>query len=125
MSPKAIRVDMPDRFYTNWARWLLSESNSRAVWPFSPHTRAQYIERLLQIGTPTATREAARVAPPDGRVLAHLALLLAAEDPAENPRARGDANWLSRRALALVPGYAPALDVQAILSKEPSPPAHE
>ncbi|HXJ55937.1 MAG TPA: protein kinase [Verrucomicrobiae bacterium] len=119
------RTEIPDRFYASWARWLLSESNSRAVWPFSPHTRAEYVERLLQIATPTAIREAARVAPADGRVLAHLALLLVAEDPAENPRARGDADWLSRRALALVPGYAPALDVQAILSKEASPRAHE
>ena len=77
-----------------------------------------YVERLLGVGSPEAVQEAARIAPTDGRALAGLAAHLLTEDPLKNPRARRDADWLSRRALAVLPGHGPALQVQASLSAQ-------
>jgi hypothetical protein len=105
-----------DPFYARWGAWFLSETNSRPVWPSSPHTLTHYVDRLLKLDTPAAIRHAVRVAPTDARAFTRLAAQLLREDPVQHPRARGDADWLSRRALTLMPGYEPALQVQRALS---------
>jgi dipeptidyl aminopeptidase/acylaminoacyl peptidase len=90
-------------------KWSVSERRSRTISPFSQLTVSEWLENRIKEGTVEGLRAAMQIAPANARVTAHLGRLLADQafeqgiDPDEARRARGEADFLTRRALKLAP----------------------
>ncbi len=90
-------------FYTRWAKWFFADRSTRTISPNSPVTLPDYVQRRIDENTFESLDDAVRLDPTNGLALARLALQVLKQDPARNPRQAGEADWLSRRALALAP----------------------
>jgi WD40 repeat protein len=91
-------------------KWSVSDRRNRAISPFSQVTVSEWLENRIQEGTVEGLRAAMQVDPANARVTAHLGRRLADQaleqgsDPDEARRARGEADFLTARALKLAPG---------------------
>jgi WD40 repeat protein len=90
-------------------KWSVSDRRNRTISPLSQVTVAEWLENRIREGTVEGLRAALQVDPADARVTAHLGRVLADEalrqggDPDEARRARGEADFLTIRALKLAP----------------------
>jgi hypothetical protein len=91
-------------------KWSVSDHRSRTISPFSQVTVSEWLENRIKGRTVEGLRAALQVDPGNARVTAHLGRHLAYQaleqgsDPDEARRARGEADFLTRRALKLAPG---------------------
>jgi WD40 repeat protein len=90
-------------------KWYISDRRSRAISPFSPVTVPEWLENRIEEGTVEGLRAALQVDPTNARVTAHLGRRLAdlvsllCMDPDGPRRARGEADFLTSRAVRLAP----------------------
>jgi WD40 domain-containing protein len=90
-------------------KWSVSDHRSRTISPLSQVTVAEWLENRIKEGTVEGLRAAMQLDPANARVTAHLGRLLADQalgkgsDPDETRRARGEADFLTGRALKLAP----------------------
>ena len=90
-------------------KWSVSDRRSRTISPFSQVTVSEWLENRIKEGTVEGLRAAMQVDPANARVTAHLGRRLADQalkqdsDPDEARRARGEADFLTSRALKLAP----------------------
>jgi WD40 repeat protein len=88
-------------------QWCVSDRRSRTISPFSQLTVSEWLEQTIKEGTVEGLRAAMQVDPSNARVTAHLGRCLAdfARDryPDEGRRIRGEADFLTCRALSLAP----------------------
>src|SRR5438046_10179295 len=90
-------------------KWSVSDRRTRTISPFSQVTVSEWLENRIKEGTVEGLRAAMQVDPANARVTAHLGRRLADyaleqdADPDEARRARGEADFLTRRALKLAP----------------------
>ena len=95
--------------YERILKWIVSDRGTRTISPFSKLTVPEWIENRIRDGDLEGLRSALFVQPNNPRLLAHLGKALAAKaiaanvDPDEARRARGEAVFLTRRALELSP----------------------
>jgi len=89
--------------------WSVSDRRSRMISPFSQVTVSEWLENRIKEGTVKRLRDAMELDPANARVTAHLGRCLADQavkqgsDPDEARRARGEADFLTSRALKLAP----------------------
>jgi hypothetical protein len=90
-------------------KWSVSDRRSRTISALSQVTVSEWLENRIKERTVEGLRAAMQVDPANARVTAHLGRCLAdhslAEgvDPDEARRARGEADFLTNRALKLAP----------------------
>ena len=90
-------------------KWSVSDRRSRTISPFSRVTVSEWLENRIKEGTVEGLRAAIQVEPANARITAHLGRRLAdlalkqGSDPDEARRARGEADFLTSRALELAP----------------------
>jgi hypothetical protein len=90
-------------------KWCVSDRKSRTISPFSQVTVSEWLESRIKEGTIKGLRAALQVDPANARVTAHLGRSLAdyalkqGSDPDKARRARGEADFLTSRALTLAP----------------------
>jgi dipeptidyl aminopeptidase/acylaminoacyl peptidase len=90
-------------------KWSVSDRRSRTISPFSQVTVSEWLENRIKEGTVKGLRAAIQVDPGNARVTAHLGRRLAdlaleqGADPDEVSRDRGEADFLTSRALKLAP----------------------
>jgi len=90
-------------------KWSVSDRRNRTISPFSQVTVSEWLENRIKEGTVEGLRAALQVDPANARVTAHLGRRLADQaleedsDPDEARRARGEADFLTSRALKLAP----------------------
>jgi dipeptidyl aminopeptidase/acylaminoacyl peptidase len=90
-------------------KWTVSDRRSRTISPFLQATVSEWLESRIKEGTIEGLRAALQIDPANARVTAHLGRRLAdwaleqGSDPDEARRARGDADFLTSRALKLAP----------------------
>jgi hypothetical protein len=89
--------------------WSVSDRRSRTISPFSQVKVSEWLENRIKEGTVEGLRAAMQVDPANARVTAHLGRRLADQaleqgsDPDEAMRARGEADFLTSRAVKLAP----------------------
>ncbi len=89
--------------------WNVSDRRTRTICPFLQATVSEWQENTIEEGTVEGLRAAIQMYPANARVTAHLGRRLAdyalqqGVDPDEARRARGDADFLTSRALKLAP----------------------
>ena len=89
--------------------WSVADRRSRTISPLSQVTISEWLESRIKKGTVEGLRAAIQVDPANARVTAHLGRRLADQaleqgsDPDEARRARGEADFLTSRALKLAP----------------------
>src|SRR5207244_11667829 len=85
------------------------DRRNRKISPFSQLTVSEWLENRIKEGTVEGLRAAMQVDPANARVTAHLGRRLADQaleqgnDPDEARRARGEADFLTSRAVKLAP----------------------
>jgi hypothetical protein len=90
-------------------KWSVSDPRGRTISPFSQVTVSEWIENKINEGTVEGLRAAMEVDPANARITAHLGRRLADQalkqgiDSDEARRARGEADFLTSRALKLAP----------------------
>ncbi len=94
-------------------KWSVSDRRSRTISPLSQVTVSEWLENRIKEGTVEGLRAAMQVDPGNARITAHLGRRLADvavkqdpgedSDPDEARRARGEANFLTSRAVKLAP----------------------
>jgi dipeptidyl aminopeptidase/acylaminoacyl peptidase len=90
-------------------KWSVSDRRSRTISPFLQATASEWLESSIKEGTVEGLRAAIQMDPANARVTAHLGRRLADQalkqgsDPDEARRARGDADFLTSRAVRLAP----------------------
>ncbi len=90
-------------------KWSVSDRGSRTISPLSQITVSEWLENRTKEGTVEGLRSALEVDPANARVTAHLGRSLADQvlsqdkDLDEARRARGEADFLTSRALKLAP----------------------
>jgi hypothetical protein len=90
-------------------KWSVSDRRSRMISPFSQLTFSGWLENRIKEGTVEGLRAAMQVDPANVRLTAHLGRRLADYslkqdiDPDEARRARGEADFLTSRALKFAP----------------------
>ena len=72
----------------------------------------EYIRRRIQENTLESLQEASRLSPTNGLALARLARKVLEQDAKDNPRRVGEADFFSRRAVALSPNDAEVLRIR-------------
>jgi hypothetical protein len=88
-------------------KWSVSDRRSRTISPLSEETASEWLENRIKEGTVQGLRGAMQVDPANARVTGHLGRRLADyalkqdSDPDEARRARGEADFLTSRALQL------------------------
>jgi Novel STAND NTPase 1 len=89
--------------------WSVSDRRRRTICPFLQATVSEWEENTIEEGTVEGLRAAIQMDPANARVTAHLGRRLADQalkqgsDPDEARRARGDADFLTSRAVKLTP----------------------
>jgi WD40 repeat protein len=89
--------------------WSVSDRRTRTISPFSQLTVSEWLENRIKEGTVEGLRAAMQVDAANARLTAHLGRRLADHalkpggDPDEARRARGEADFLTSRALKLAP----------------------
>jgi hypothetical protein len=88
--------------------WSVSDRGSRTISPFSQLIVSEWVQNVVTKGTVQGLRAVMQVDPANIRVTAQLGRRLADHaleqgDPDEARRARGEADFLTRRALKLAP----------------------
>ena len=104
---------MGEDSYSHFARWFFADVGSRSVTPSSDMSVQQYVQRCLDEDRLDTLYLAFRLDPANGRLQAQLARRLLQEDPLENPRHKGEADYFSRQALALAPEDMVALSIRS------------
>lgn len=90
-------------------KWSVSDRRSRTISPLSQVAVSEWLENRIKEGTVEGLRAAMQVDPANARITAHLGRCLADQaleqgaDPDEARRARGEADFLTSRALKLAP----------------------
>jgi hypothetical protein len=90
-------------------KWSVSDRRTRTISPFSKVTVSEWLENRIKEGTIEGIRAALQVDPANARVTAYLGRRLADQalkqgsDADEARRARGEADFLTSRALKLAP----------------------
>ena len=90
-------------------KWSVADRRNRTISPLSQESVSEWLENRIKEGTVEGLRSALQVDPANARVTAHLGRRLADQalkqgrDPDEARRARGEADFLTRRALKLAP----------------------
>ena len=90
-------------------KWSVSDRRNRTISPLSQETVSEFLENRINEGTVEGLRAALQVDPANARVTAHLGRRLADQalkqggDPDEARRDRGEADFLTSRALKLAP----------------------
>jgi dipeptidyl aminopeptidase/acylaminoacyl peptidase len=90
-------------------KWSVADRKNRTISPLSEVTVSEWLENRINEGTVEGLRAALEVDPTNARVTAHLGRLLADQaleqgnDPDDARRNRGEADFLTRRALKLAP----------------------
>jgi dipeptidyl aminopeptidase/acylaminoacyl peptidase len=90
-------------------KWSVSDRRSRTISPLSQLTVSEWLENRIKEGTVEGLRAALQVDPANARVTAYLGRRLADQaleagtDPDEARRARGEADFLTSRAVKLAP----------------------
>ena len=90
-------------------KWSVSDRRTRTISPLSQVTVSEWLENRIKEGTVEGLRAALQVDPANGRITAHLGRRLADQalkqgiDPDEAQRARGEADFLTSRAVKLAP----------------------
>ncbi len=119
--PMATRLEVGQRLseiagedlYTRWAQWYFADLDSRPLTPFTTTTVPEYVQQRLQENRLAGLYEALRLEPTNGLVMARLAGHLLEQDPRDNPRQAGEADYFSRRALTLAPDEPEVFCVRA------------
>jgi hypothetical protein len=94
-------------FYRQWLEWFCADRATRTISPRSTVTVPDYRAAVRAPNNVTALREALLLAPDDPLTMAKLARELLKEPAtAEDPSARAEADFLSRRAATLAPDDA-------------------
>ena len=89
--------------------WSVSDRRNRTISPFSQVTLSECLENRIKEGTVEGLRGAMKLDPANARVTAHLGRRLADQvleqgtDPDEARRTRGEADFLTSRAIKLAP----------------------
>src|SRR5438552_6926595 len=90
-------------------KWSVADRKDRTISPLLQLTVSEWVENRIKEGTVEGLRAAMQVDPVNARVTAHLGRRLADQalkrnsDPDESRRARGEADFLTSRALKLAP----------------------
>jgi len=90
-------------------KWSVSDRRSRTISPLSQVTISEWMENRIKEDTAESLRAAMQIDPANARVTAHLGRRLADQalkqdsDPDEVRRDRGEADFLTRRAVKLAP----------------------
>jgi hypothetical protein len=90
-------------------KWSVADRGSRTISPLPQVTVAEWLENRIKERIVEGLRSALQVDPANARVTAHLGrrrgdqVLKQGSDPDEAQRARGEADFLTRRALKLAP----------------------
>jgi WD40 repeat protein len=104
-------------------KWSVSDSRTRTISPLSQETVSEWLENSIKEGTVEGLRDALQVDPTNVRVTAHLGRCLAdqgveqASDPDKARRARGEADFLTSRALKLAPDNDEVKKLRAEVAK--------
>jgi WD40 repeat protein/tRNA A-37 threonylcarbamoyl transferase component Bud32/tetratricopeptide (TPR) repeat protein len=97
-----LRASSPDET-AYWARWLLTDSPTRAISPSSPVSLTEYVQGRIQDDTFESLKEAAALSPTNALAQAKLTLA-ELTNKGEEPRQMARADWQTRRASQLAPG---------------------
>jgi WD40 repeat protein/tRNA A-37 threonylcarbamoyl transferase component Bud32 len=92
-----------DDLYTRWAQWFFAEHHARNLSACSPVSLPEYVDALIADNSLPALREAVQRSPTNALACARLALCLVEQPELGNSLAKGDAEFLSRRAIQLAP----------------------
>src|SRR5256885_1703245 len=93
----------PADFLNAWGAWFFADRRTRRISPWSDLSAEAWIARALEADIPETLREAAQLRPENPQVLARLTHVTLNQSAQENPHRVEEADWLSRRALALAP----------------------
>ena len=110
----------PSDAYTRWAHWFLRDPLARTISPSSPVRVSDYVQRRIEQATVEGLREACRLSPSNATALARLAVQTSGAAGTNRLRELGEAEWLSRRALALGPETTEAWWVRAEILEQRS-----
>jgi hypothetical protein len=94
--------------FQRFMEWSVSDRGSRTISPFSQLIVSEWVQNVVTKGTVQGLRAVMQVDPANIRVTAQLGRRLADHaleqgDPDEARRARGEADFLTRRAVKLAP----------------------
>jgi WD40 repeat protein len=95
--------------FQRFMEWSVADRRSRTISPFSQITVSEWLEKRIEEGTVEGLQAALQLDPANASVTAHLGRRLAEQalskdsDPDEARRARGEADFLTSRALKLAP----------------------
>jgi len=103
---------------TRVAKWFFAERTSRTISPFSLITHAEYVQRRIEENSLASLREAVRLSPTNALASARLAVRLLEQDPKENPRQVGEADFYSRRAVELAPVDAQVMRIRTEVAEQ-------
>jgi len=100
--------------YTAWARWFLADRVDRRLSPWA-HEMMKALCHFQTYNSHWGNSESTRLSlwealpyqPGNAYLISCLARMVAAQDATENPRFLAEADWLSRRAIALRPTGEP------------------
>jgi len=116
-----LRAALQTDYYRRWAAWFLGDRAERALSPSSRSGISDWFRKLAHDSHFHESawfllrlREALQYQPADAALAANLARLLVTTGPSENARALAEADWLSRRALALAPHDAESWRARAL-----------
>ena len=88
---------------TRLAKWFFADRATRTISPSSPTTLPEYVQPRIEENTLASLHEAVHLSPTNALATARLAKQILAQDPKENPRRVGEADFFSRRAVELAP----------------------
>jgi dipeptidyl aminopeptidase/acylaminoacyl peptidase len=98
---------------TRVVKWFFADRATRTISPFSSMRMPDYVQRRIEENTVASLQEAVRLSPTNALATARLAKQALAQDPKENPRRVGEADFYSRRAVALAPNEPEVLRIRA------------
>ena len=112
--------------WTRCAQWHFADRDSRTISPFSNLPVSEYVQRCIERNSMKSLYEAILLSPANGLAFALLARKVVEQDPKENPRRDGEADFLCRRALELAPRAEEVLrltqEIEALRSRIKSEP---
>src|SRR5262249_39546390 len=71
---RVVALENPDA-YLSWAKWFLTDPQTRTISPSARMTLSEYIDRKIEANTVESLQEALRLSPTNARVRAQLATL--------------------------------------------------
>lgn len=102
-----------DDVYSLWVKWFVADRSTRTISPFSSITISAHVRDLIKENTTESLRQAINLSPTNGLAFARMARQTLTGNDKELPHRIAEAEFLSRRAVELLPQDAEVQQVRA------------